>query len=383
MRLLLYPHDGSENHGCEALVRSTVALTGAEAVLASGAPAADRRYGLEACCTVFQERAAIRKGSPEYLKAALRYHVLGDREAFDRLVFRPVSEAAKGCDAALSIGGDNYCYAAPEYLYLINRQLRKLGVKTVLWGCSIEPALLSGEMQEDLNGYNRIIARESLSFEALRNRVSAPVSLCPDPAFALKRRETRLPDGFVEGNTVGINVSPLALHHEKTKGAGLENVETLIRLILQKTDMSVALIPHVVRREDDDREPLGALYKRFMATGRVVMAEDRPAEELKDLIARCRFLVAARTHACVAAYSTQVPTLALGYSVKARGIARDIFGSERNYVLPVQSLQRPEDLSDAFFRLLSQETTVREHYAGFMPDYIGRTEKAKRLLEEL
>ena len=39
------------------------------------------------------------------------------------------------------------------------------------------------------------------------------------------------------------------------------------------------------------------------------------------------------------AYSSCVPTLVVGYSVKARGIARDIFGTEDRYVLPVQSLQ--------------------------------------------
>lgn len=50
------------------------------------------------------------------------------------------------------------------------------------------------------------------------------------------------------------------------------------------------------------------------------MIEDAPCGDLKGYISRCRFLVAARTHASIAAYSTGVPALVAGYSVKARGL---------------------------------------------------------------
>lgn len=75
---------------------------------------------------------------------------------------------------------------------------------------------------------------------------------------------------------------------------------------------------------------------------------DATCEELKGFISRCRLFVGARTHATIAAYSTCVPTLVAGYSVKARGIAKDLFGSEENYVLPVQSLKNKDDLVKGF-----------------------------------
>ena len=52
----------------------------------------------------------------------------------------------------------------------------------------------------------------------------------------------------------------------------------------------------------------------------------------------------ARTHSTIAAYSSDVPTLVIGYSVKSRGIATDLFGSYENYCLPVQELSEPEAL---------------------------------------
>ena len=89
------------------------------------------------------------------------------------------------------------------------------------------------------------------------------------------------------------------------------------------------------------------------------MVTDRSCTELKYLISNCRFFLGARTHATIAAYSTGVPTLVLGYSVKSRGIARDLFGTEEGYVLPVQKLTRPEELTEAFLRLMDQEERIR------------------------
>lgn len=163
----------------------------------------------------------------------------------------------------------------------------------------------------------------------------------------------------------------------------LLNYRQLIRYIIATTDMQIALIPHVVWNYNDDRIPLQFLYNEFKGTGRVVLIEDHNAEELKGFISRCRFLVASRTHASIAAYSTQIPTLVMGYSVKARGIARDLFGNEEHYVLPVQSLQQGNDLLKAFQWLQTHEDEIRKHYRTFMPGYLSKTFQAGQLLQTL
>ena len=163
-------------------------------------------------------------------------------------------------------------------------------------------------------------------------------------------------------------------------GVTLQNYVNLIQYIIDKTDMQVALIPHVVWTHNDDRKPLAQLYEMFKDTNRVVMIEDHNAEELKGYIARCKFMVVARTHASIAAYSTQVPTLVVGYSVKARGIAKDIFGTEENYFIPVQSLQREDDLTKGFKWVMDQEGEIKAHYAKMMPGYIERVYKVTNLL---
>ena len=151
--------------------------------------------------------------------------------------------------------------------------------------------------------------------------------------------------------------------------------------------MQIALIPHVVWNNNDDRVPLHKLYERYEQTGRVVEIGDGTCEELKGYISRCRFFIGARTHATIAAYSSCVPTLVVGYSVKARGIALDLFGTSEHYVTPVQSLKKPEDLTNAFRWLIEQEEEIKAQLKRVMPGYREKAlltgREVDRLWEEL
>ena len=94
------------------------------------------------------------------------------------------------------------------------------------------------------------------------------------------------------------------------------------------------------------------------------------------MISKCRAFIGARTHATIAAYSSCVPTLVVGYSVKARGIARDLFGSEEHYVLPVQALEDPEELIQAYDWMMDREQDIRERLQSVMPEYCAKAKAA-------
>ena len=376
MKIVLYPHGGSGNHGCEALVRATChLLKGHDVRLLARNPEQDRKYGIERICKLLKESEIIPHQSWAFLKAYVSYHILRNRDAFEALTYRNLISSTDLSEVALSFGGDNYCYAKPTYIYIMNRLLRKRGVRTILWGCSIEPSFIDEEMLVDLRGYDKIIARESITYQALLGKGLKNVSCFPDPAFTLERVDLPLPETFMDGNTVGVNVSPMIMSYEKNNGITLENYRALVRHIIEHTGMNVALIPHVVWADNDDREPLQLLYDEFKVSGRVSMIEDCTAEELKGYIARCRFMIAARTHASIAAYSQAVPTLVVGYSVKALGIATDLFGTAEGYVIPVQLLKKVEDLCESFDWLVQKEAVIRERYAGSLSLYIEQLKK--------
>ena len=122
------------------------------------------------------------------------------------------------------------------------------------------------------------------------------------------------------------------------------------------------------------------LFYEFKDSARVVLIDDHNCMQLKGFIARCRFFIGARTHATIAAYSSGIPTLVLGYSLKSKGIAKDLFGTYEHYVLPVQDLQEEYKLSQAFQWLLENETEIRNHLESTMPEYISDIEKNKDIV---
>lgn len=382
--LLLYPHGGSGNRGCEAIIRSSAKIVGSnyKILLYSSDFGEDREVGLDKICQLKPDKRPIRKLSLRHLTAAMRSRFMGDVSAFDKILFSPILKNKKS-DIALSIGGDNYCYGTPSFIYIINQELRRKGIRTVLWGCSIEPDAIDDEMLDDLKGYSRIFARESATYNAMRTQGLTNVSLYPDPAFLLERIDYQFPNGLDEGNIIGINVSPLIMKLEKESGIVLRNYLSLIRHILDHTDMCIALIPHVIWNHNDDRTPLRYLEQYFRESGRVFLLEGYPAEVLKGFIARCRFMVAARTHASIAAYSECVPTLVVGYSIKAKGIAEDIFGEWHNLVLDVHQLSQETQLSDAFDYLIENEQFLRTYLQSKMPAYKDLVWGMAKELEEL
>ena len=285
-------------------------------------------------------------------------------------------------DICLSVGGDNYCYPRTEVLAHYNRAIHAKGGRTVLWGCSVEPELIKDPaIARDLAMYDGITARETISYEALK-AVNPNTVLVSDPAFLLDRVDLPLPEGWVEGKMIGVNASPLILQ-SGDGGLILNAYRALIEYILQNTDCSVALVPHVVLSDSDDREVLKMLLEEYRHTGRILLIGDHNCMELKGYIARCRFFIGARTHATIAAYSTCVPTLVAGYSVKSRGIARDIFGTEEGYVVPVQALETGSELADAFAALWGREEEIRQHLQRVMPACCANAWTACAVIEEL
>ena len=384
MKLFLFSHGGSENHGREAIVRSTTGLFGDENnILYSLHPKEDYQYGLDKICAIVNNKEIDRNYfSLRFVVAYLALKVCNNYMPLNYYLEYCILSQAKKTSAALSIGGDNYCYNGFKRYTRYRKYLQKHGVKTVLWGCSVEPALIDAKMRKDLSRYNLITARESITYEALR-KINSNVVLAPDPAFTLQKQPGIFPDGLGKKPYIGMNVSPQIQGLERGGNITMENYRTLVAYILETTDRDIALIPHVVWEHNDDRIPLGQLYEEFKDTGRVFMVEDQNCMQLKDIISGCEFFVGARTHATIAAYSTCVPTLVVGYSVKARGIARDLFGSEEGYVLPVQQLQNPEDLRKAFHALYARKDELRVYLSNMMPGYVAGISAAKEAVERL
>ena len=249
MKLVMYAHGGSKNHGCEAIVRTTAKLLteiDSKPILLSYKKEEDEAYGLHQFVEIRQELHEINKKSPDFMLAYLRQKLFHDYHRMDALMHKKAINELPAIDAALFIGGDNYCYSDVKNYAPINDYMQKKAKKLVLWGTSVEPELLEDKaIREDIKRFDLIVARESISFESLK-KVNGNTILLPDPAFHLQCEKVELPEGFVKENTIGINLSPLIIEHEKEKGCVLANYENLMEYIIKETDCQIALIPHVV-----------------------------------------------------------------------------------------------------------------------------------------
>lgn len=384
-RIVMYLHGGSGNHGCEAIVNSTChMLADIPKLLVTNSEKEDRSYSVAPLCDILQERKIA-----EHFFAHVWYYawrmIFHDPESFMRYRFKEVL-GKNLAPLYLSVGGDMYCYELSKREAIVaNSTFNRAGAKTVLWGCSLEPELLKdAEVVEDMKRYALITARESITADALRAAGAADnVRLYPDPAFCLEPEETKLPERLQEGNTIGINISPMIVRHETVEGITIQNYKRLMEHILETSDSSIALIPHVMWKHNDDRLTLAELYEDYRANERVMLFGDMSCRKLKYVISKCRAFIGARTHATIAAYSSCVPTLVVGYSVKARGIARDLFGSEEHFVLPVQTLSNPQELIDAYEWMMAGEDEIRAKLCGIMPEYCAKAAQAGEEVQKI
>lgn len=391
-KIILCGHTGSKNRGCEALVRSTNLIlkqTGWNDVITMTYDQAyDRRLGVDRVAELvpYPPRTFLQKATSALARRLLHNVLLGNISHF-----APVLQQAAGEGFLLNIGGDTYCYGTPYMSYALNQLAEKEKIPTVFWGCSVEARCRTDlEMQRDLNRYALIIARESLTYDLLRQCVKKPeaVLLACDPAFYLPVQPVDLPQGFLPHNTLGLNLSPLVFTDSTdVEDPMYQNVRVLIDSLLKTTDLAICLIPHVYSASDrsGDLQVLDQVKAFYPNDPRVLLeARELSCTELKYIIGQCRFFVGARTHATIAAYSSGVPTIALSYSIKSRGIAKDLFGCEEGYALPWQQLQKPALLWEAFQKIWRQEKMLRTLYAQKLPAYkksiLDATEQMKRRL---
>ncbi|MDU4323843.1 polysaccharide pyruvyl transferase family protein [uncultured Clostridium sp.] len=384
MKIMMYGHDGSLNRGCEAIVRSSSEMIkdrvkGSKIILVSGKPETDKM--LNKLDEVFDGSAVeFNPNLLQKVRIVSEVKLLKSEHYALGKIYKNVIEKIKDIDVLLSIGGDNYCYGEQPGFYEINRRVKASGKKLVLWGCSIGEEDMSERKLEDLKNFDLILARENLTYDMLKNKGLTNMKLVADPAFTMEKEELPLPKGWNENDTIGLNFSPLVANRNKESA---EAVRELIKHILKVTESTIALTPHVMIEGNDDFKTLNTFYEEFKDTGRVIILPNNlNAIQYKGYIARMRAFIGARTHATIAAYSNNVPTMVLGYSIKSRGIAKDLFGYER-LVLGINEISDSNKLKNSFDEMIRDENDIREHLNKTIPTIKDMSYKAVEYLNTL
>lgn len=386
MRVLLFFHGGSENRGCEAIVRTAIKqirhqYPSAEISLASRKPETDQMIdGLNQVILHNQERG-FKRFSKLWFQNFIEQKFLNRRTTVYRLIHKDIIDRIDDFDIILSIGGDNYCYGEiPDY-YELNKAIKTKGKKLFLWGASVgKEDVVSEAMKKDLASFDALLIRESNSVQDLESIGFKNIHLIADGAFLLDKEELTLPREWEDGKTIGFNYSPLVFKkHPESRAAALE----LLKHILKTTDYKIAMTPHVIIENNDDEACMQDLVedlKTFPGADRIFfLPKDLNACQIKGYIARMRMFVGARTHATIAAYSSGVPTMVLGYSIKSLGIAKDLFGQER-LVLKSSEISNADLLIEKFDELDRDQKELKEILEKRIPEIKRMAYKAGEFL---
>ncbi len=381
MKYYLFDHAGCHNRGCEAIIRGTVNIltkTDKEASfkLASHHPENDTALNMDIVKIEGRQLSETEK-----IAAAVCVKLSNSEKYFYQKKYSSVIEQALDCDIVLSVGGDTYCYGDNTSTVSIIEKIHKKGKKVVLWGASIGEQDLTEEKIKSLRSFDAVFVREPVTYRNLEKYVKpSKLFMFSDPAFCMEREDLPLPEGFIQGKTLGFNLSPLVCgKNEKL----LDSCVEFLKYIIEKTDFQIALIPHVIEQGNNDCDVLDDIYNRLDNKDRVIkIPGNLNAKQYKGYIARLKYFIGARTHATIAAYSNYVPTIVLGYSVKSRGIAEDLFGDER-FVIDSLKVESGDTLIKEFNKLCENENEISSVLRSVIPERIKSSVSAGAKLSEI
>jgi polysaccharide pyruvyl transferase WcaK-like protein len=392
MKIAFFLQTGTPNRGAEAIIRGFSHLLSkssrhVDISLFSANPDEDKRANIQLVTENTIRKTALRRFSPLWFLSKIFNKLHIQSAYFNKACFyKHIFDCKNKFDLTVIVGADNYdvAYRSFEQMHELNKLFRnKITGKMLLYDCSIDEAYfedksLTEKLQADLQLFDAVTVREQVTLDNFQKHLSHKnMRYFPDPAFVMPVIETLLPNGWKTEKMTGVNLSNLIVR--KAYGVGAEKIKAayyyLIENILTKTDNNIVFIPHVMQGKD--LGILTELYNKYKNTNRVLLIDNEKlfAPELKYIISQLRFLVTARTHASIAAYSTCVPTLVLGYSVKSKGIALDLFGTTEGYVVPVQELQNEKQLWNTFETIMAKEQEIKLHLQKIMPEYQNKLEK--------
>lgn len=367
---------GSGNRGCEGIIEGIFAILGEEfhyklLDIDEKEKRRDILWGINQFAEIYVKSDLDEfELIPKYVHKILRRMGFG-KKFYKILPYLHFVKSATDKDIILFTGGDLFCYdAMAELNSNLHRAIKKRNLKTILYGCSISKEFLYDSVVNQLKNFDLIVCRESISIENLRESgITKNVLYCPDPAFVLEPRKCSLMKCF-DKKVIGINLSNLVGFNYTMDSMYAKNIEKLIKYIIQNTEYYILLIPHVVWKDQDDREICCYFNKKFSATKRISILDINGLSytQIRYVISNCSMFIGARTHSVISAYSTSVPTLALGYSVKSRGIARDL-GIEEKFVLDCKHLTEENEMTDRFKILLEKKEVLHKHLLDRLPEY--------------
>lgn len=342
-RRILFMGNGSfRNGGCEAITKGTMEILknsfGDFEVIDAYFPEKTGSWD-----EAIPNRLSIpitypRRWSPRWilLQIALRT----SNTLVTHILFKKYKNYIKNTDIVLSLGGDTYSldYGKPERLIAMGKYVKSFHKPFVIWGASVGPFCENPKFENKIlnhirNDVSLVILREENSMLYLKKHNAEKHSyVLADPAFMMLSQycQDKLPSDFPE-KYVCINFSDLMAKYV-TDGNMEEWINicvTTINLFHEHCSFPLVFVPHV----KSDADLLSQILKKMSNKSTIIaLPSSLNAAEMKWVISRSVCNIACRTHSTIASFSTAIPTISLGYSIKSKGLNMQMYEHE-NFLL--------------------------------------------------
>lgn len=314
--------------------------------------------------------------------------------AVKHIVYKDLKPSLAEAKAVLAVGGDNYSldYAGvPRTCTDLDDLVVARGKPLVIWGASVGPFSKKPAYEKYMINHLRkvhILARETLTIEYLASKgLTENVYRVADPAFVtepLKPEEDRKFE--IEQNSIGLNLSPLMSRFVANGNLNqwTQMSADIINRILQKMDYKIYLIPHVTGTPVTDDYLFLEKVLSIMPDHKnriVLIPPIFNASETKWIISRMSVFAGARMHSTIASLSSCVPTLSFAYSMKAKGLNKDIF-SHTDYCISPDELV-PDIVAEKIKELLQESRNIRAYLEQRIPEIQDLAMNSGRVLQKI
>lgn len=206
--------------------------------------------------------------------------------------------------------------------------------------------------------------------------ITRDVDVVADSAFLLKQDFQGIPAASASDKPLfGIAVSKLATEYGFGHGAGVDAYSAfltftaeIIDWLIEDYKANVILMPHVVQVNRNDFKTAQDIRDQVKRKDAVeIIGSEFNASQLKAFISRCDLLIASRMHAAIAALSSGVPVIGIGYSHKMKGVLSLM---DYSYVIDIKTLDR--DLKPLIADIMKNKENIKK-------SLIAKREKVEHL----
>jgi len=258
--------------------------------------------------------------------------------------------------------------------------------------CGVPVVKYSQALGSFKNGWNRFLAKWILPKMKLicargeiteKNLVDIGISdnvrLCADGAFTMPDsayfsdaiKKLCESDSFYSGDVVALSISSVV--EKKCTSLGIDYKGCMVRFIdrLNDNGYNVLIIANAAREgsskpRNNDLMICSEVYEAAADKSKIRWyPREMAPEEIRELISKCKCLVASRFHAMIGALEKCVPVLLIGWSHKYKEVL-DMFGLGA-YAADFSALDT-DTLWESFCKFVEESEAIRKQIAAKLPE---------------